>query len=217
MVKGQKYHILYKTVCLITNRFYIGIHSTFNLDDGYIGSGKRLWMSINKYGRENHFREILEYLSDRISLKAKEKEIVNEEMLNNSMCMNLQPGGEGGFCNKEHNLKCSSAGGAAYKKLRDTNPEEKKKHNDRSSHNIKKAHKNGKFKYDNFLGKTHTRESKDKIGKSNSISLKGERNYNFGRIWITHIEFGNKSINKDDLEIYLKLNWKKGRKMKLKI
>lgn len=36
-----KYHYLYKTTNLITNEFYIGVHSTYDLKDGYLGSGKK--------------------------------------------------------------------------------------------------------------------------------------------------------------------------------
>lgn len=57
------------------------MHSTHNLNDDYIGSGKKLWYSINKYGRNNHVFEILEYLPDRNSLKNREKEIVNYDLL----------------------------------------------------------------------------------------------------------------------------------------
>lgn len=49
----RKYHYIYKTTCTITSKFYIGMHSTDNLEDGYVGSGKRLWYSINKHGKEN--------------------------------------------------------------------------------------------------------------------------------------------------------------------
>ena len=48
-----KYHFLYKTTNLINNKYYYGMHSTYKLDDGYLGSGKRLRYSIRKYGKEN--------------------------------------------------------------------------------------------------------------------------------------------------------------------
>ncbi len=94
---SRKYHFIYKTTCLVTNRWYIGMHSTNNLDDGYLGSGKRLWYSIKKHGIENHNREIVEFCTDRVSLSVREKEIINKEMLKESQCMNLKVGGEGGF------------------------------------------------------------------------------------------------------------------------
>ena len=51
--KQKKYHFIYKTTNLINDKFYIGMHSTDDLNDKYIGSGKRLWYSINKYGINN--------------------------------------------------------------------------------------------------------------------------------------------------------------------
>ena len=78
--KEKQYHYIYKTTNIVNGKFYIGIHSTNDLNDGYIGSGKRLWYSINKYGKEIFKCEILEYFSDRESLYKKERELVNEEL-----------------------------------------------------------------------------------------------------------------------------------------
>jgi len=58
---------------LITNRYYIGIHSTIKLDDGYIGSGVRLLRSIRKHGKENHIKEILEFFTSREETEKKRK------------------------------------------------------------------------------------------------------------------------------------------------
>ena len=51
--KPYKYHYLYKTTNMLNNKYYIGMHSTNNLEDGYIGSGDRIRRSLKKYGKEN--------------------------------------------------------------------------------------------------------------------------------------------------------------------
>ena len=56
--KQKTIHYLYKTTCLISNRFYIGIHSTNDINDGYMGSGKQLHYSLRKYGINNHKKEM---------------------------------------------------------------------------------------------------------------------------------------------------------------
>lgn len=93
----RKHHYIYKTTCLETNKYYIGMHSTDDLEDGYLGSGKVLWYSIKKHGKENHIREILEFLPDRKSLTNREQQIINEEILNDPMCLNIRLGGHGNF------------------------------------------------------------------------------------------------------------------------
>lgn len=89
----KAYHFIYKTTCLITNKCYYGLHSTDDLEDGYLGSGKIIRLSVKKYGKENHVRVIVEMLPDRKSLCLREAEIVNRELLRDEMCMNLIPGG----------------------------------------------------------------------------------------------------------------------------
>lgn len=91
----RKFHVIYKTTCLITQRFYIGMHSTDNLDDGYLGSGKILWHSIRKYGKDKHRRENLEFLSNRKLLADRERAILTEEFRCDPLCMNLKGGGIG--------------------------------------------------------------------------------------------------------------------------
>src|ERR1035437_9128301 len=70
----RKFHFIYKTTCLVNGKYYIGMHSTDNLEDGYMGSGTRVCRSIKKYGRENFKIEIIEFLSDRENLKIRERE-----------------------------------------------------------------------------------------------------------------------------------------------
>ena len=94
--KEKKYHYIYKTTNLKNGKFYVGMHSTDNLDDGYLGSGKRLRYSIRKYGLKNFKLDILEVLPDRKSLEFREQQLVNEDLLKDPMCINLKLGGNGG-------------------------------------------------------------------------------------------------------------------------
>ena len=61
----KKYNFVYKTTNLINKKIYVGVHSTDNLDDWYLGSGKRLLLAIRKYGKENFKREIISFVDSR--------------------------------------------------------------------------------------------------------------------------------------------------------
>ena len=74
--ESRKFHVLYKTTCSITGKYYIGMHSTNNIDDGYLGSGQLLWKSIKKYGKDSHKFEVLELLQSRQELAEKEKQMI---------------------------------------------------------------------------------------------------------------------------------------------
>lgn len=92
----RKYHYIYK-ITRVDGKFYIGMHSTENVDDNYFGSGKLITRSIKKHGLDKHAKEILEYLPCRLSLKLREQEMVSQEIVDDPLCMNLQLGGGGGF------------------------------------------------------------------------------------------------------------------------
>jgi hypothetical protein len=199
--KKKKYHFIYKTINLTDKKYYIGMHSTHNLDDGYMGSGTRLKRSIKKYGKENFKCEILEFLPNREKLKEREKQIITEGVLIDNMCMNIQPGGGGGFINENHAKKCQLAGGNSHKEKIKNDEVYRNMIIERLSNELRRNHKNGKIKYDTFTGKKHSEESKRIIGEKNSINQKGEKNSQFGTCWITNgIE--NKKIKKNDLFLY---------------
>lgn len=93
----MKYYFMYKTTNLVNGKIYIGVHSTNNIDDGYLGSGLAILNAISKYGKENFIREIIEYFDNMEDAYIKETEIVNIEFKNRKDTYNLSVGGIGGW------------------------------------------------------------------------------------------------------------------------
>jgi hypothetical protein len=216
----RKYHYLYVTVCRVTLRYYIGMHSTDDLEDGYLGSGKRLWHSINKHGRDQHVMKVLEFLPNRESLALLEKKIVNKEVLKDPQCMNLALGGGGGGwdhvnSNSELQKAKNKKSIEVLKELRN-NPEWKLIASKNKSKGIKQSYIDGRIpKLPNWNGKSHKSESKAKIGAINSLLQTGSGNSQFGKKWIHSIELKSSlSVSSSVLDSYLDAGWKLGRKMK---
>jgi group I intron endonuclease len=90
-------HIVYKTTNKLNNKIYIGIHSTNDLNDDYLGSGRIFIKTLKKYGKDNFIREILFIFKTRIEALEKEKEIVNEEFILSDLNYNCTLGGQGGI------------------------------------------------------------------------------------------------------------------------
>lgn len=219
--KQKKHHFIYKTTNLLNGKFYVGMHSTDNLEDGYFGSGKILNYSVSKYGLENHQIEILEFLPSREELKKRESEVVNEELLKHPLCMNLKFGGEGGWDHINHGEVWFGVGNLANSEV----------------HHKTQLSRNRRFQNDElyrakvinhcavmtecskrnnpngtFLGKSHSEETKQKMRKSKNV---GDANSQFGTCWIFNdFEKTNKKVKLEELQLWLDKGWTKGRKQK---
>lgn len=90
----MQYHYFYKITNKTNNHFYYGVHNTYDLDDGYMGSGKRLHIAYKKYGIENFTKEILKFFDSAEEAFKYEEYIVNEEMIKRDDCYNIQIGGK---------------------------------------------------------------------------------------------------------------------------
>lgn len=207
--KAKKYHFIYKTTNLLNGKYYIGMHSTDNLNDGYMGSGRRLRYSINKHGKKNHKVEILEFVLNRKELIKREKEIVSSDEILKMNCMNLMPGGTGGLISKEHHKKMRD-GATNWLNNKWEEKEFREKHCELSGKRMEQHHKDGKIKYDTFTGRTHKKKSKKKMSDKAKLRLK-EKNSQFGTYWITKDKI-NKKIKKEELDYFISLGWNKGRK-----
>lgn len=222
--ENRKYHYIYKITCNVTNRFYIGMHSTDNLNDGYFGSGKRLWFSINYHGKNNHTKEILEFLETRELLKERERFLVNKELIQEKLCMNLVIGGEGGsFVNEEHfkkfQLAGSKAGNKAFKEKLANDEIFKEKFKLTKLLDSRNAILSGKLKpvnevYD-WNGKSHSEETKKLMSENSKGQGAGEANSQFGTCWVTKDGL-NKRIKISEEQSHQQDGWVRGRYSKIK-
>ena len=216
MARKQKtIHYLYKTTCIVNNRYYIGMHSTNNLNDGYLGSGRRLTASVRKHGVNNHEKKILQFLETRELLIEAEIKAITPEMLTDVNCMNLMCGGSGGFISEEQQRHRSMCAGLKFSEIRKNNPNIDKEYREKLSKTTKKAIEEGRIKtwkelYD-WTGRKHSDETKNKMSVSSKGQGVGEKNSQYGTCWITK-DGTNKKIKKEELEIYLNEGWVKGRK-----
>lgn len=207
-------HYIYKVTNIITNRYYIGMHSTFDVNDGYFGSGKILWRSINKYGKENHKKEILEFLSSRKLLAEREKEIVNIELLKDKLCMNLVVGGCNAILFGSENGNYGKKITTQHLKLLRLGYNKFVKNNKVKCYEMAiNARKfSTAFKDKKHSGATKQKQRTVKLGK-----YTGKDNTQYNTCWIySEILNVDKKIKKEKLDDYILDGWKIGRKYNYK-
>lgn len=220
----RKFHYIYK-ITREDGKYYIGMHSTDDLDDGYFGSGQLLWKSIKKHGKEKHNKEILEFSSSRQELKIRERTLVNEEILNDPLCMNLKLGGEGGWdhITPEHQSKNGKRGNAKMRILRVSCEDWAKKTGTNISNGLKKSYASGIAKPSGFASVEGLREMTKRASSLKSIEKrkatyklrghsKGEKNSQFGRRWVTNGTTTIK-VDQDKIDEYLQMGYSRGRKI----
>lgn len=94
MTTNEQYHYFYKITNKVNGHFYYGIHSTNNLNDGYMGSGTRLRYAYKKYGIEYFEKEIIAFFDTRKEASEYESEVVNETLILDDNCYNIRLGGD---------------------------------------------------------------------------------------------------------------------------
>ena len=165
------YYIIYKITNKVNNKTYIGYHSTVNVNDNYMGSGKLLIKAIEKYGKDNFIKDILYVFPTKEEALLKEAELVNEDFVNNKDTYNLKIGGEGGWDHIIDRIK--------------KDPNFKKTIYDKTSITLKKLYNDGildmsgknnpmygKIPWNN--GRKQSSETKKKISENNGNRLSKE-------------------------------------------
>jgi hypothetical protein len=98
------YYLLYEITNLINGKTYIGQHTTENVDDGYMGSGKAIMDAIKKYSKENFKKEILLYAKNEVALNFFERALVTPEFCALKTNYNLREGGGYGGKHSEETI-----------------------------------------------------------------------------------------------------------------
>lgn len=219
----ERFFLVYKTVNKLKGEYYIGVHVTDDLEDGYLGSGKRLRYSLEKYGRENFERVILAVFDNPNEMFSKEAELVSEKTLLDPLCLNLKVGGYGGWILKDKTVLYTSESQALRSRF--NNKKWREENADRIFEWTTKGLTRGRIKLaemrsegwvsPGFKGKCHTEEHKQRIGKITTITQAGDKNSQYGKCWIySLVEKRSTRVMKDEVQEWLDRGWILGRKMK---
>lgn len=172
---------LYKITNNVNGKFYIGVHKTDNPNDDYMGSGLLIKKAIQKYGVESFTKEILETFISSDAAYTREKEIVNEDLVERDDVYNLSIGGNGSFHFANANktpLKRSKIGRLGAEKLHSSSEEEKEE-------TFKKIS-------DALTGKKYRKgiiTSIEDTSQKRSDNMKGRKLHPITRKWISKEEY----------------------------
>lgn len=201
-ILNKKYHYFYKITNRINGMFYYGIHSTDDLNDGYMGSGTRLKAAIKKYGLINFDKEIIKYFESLKELSDYEKKIVNSDLLKDKNCYNLVEGGY--FLDNESILKRKQT----YNNIK----HQQGKNN--SQYKTCWINKNGlsiKIPKNEFANYETDGWIKGRIIQNSSKIIKANKTRKFVWVYKDGIAI---QIDKNKLQQYLDDNWIRGRSEK---
>jgi len=164
---------IYKITNTINGKSYIGLKTkTVEESEDYYGSGKLINQAIDKYGKENFTKEILERNIDSYDI-LNDQEIYWIKRVNTfNKGYNLTKGGQGNLgrvVSKETRAKLSESAKQpcseeTKRKISLSNMGRINKHNTESKAKLAKA----------STGRIKSQEEKDKIGEANRKALKGK-------------------------------------------
>lgn len=204
------YYYVYQITNLSNGKIYVGKHKSTKhpAENGYFGSGKQITAAIKKYSIDNFKKEVLHYCHDAHEMAVKESEIVTEDFVKRLDTYNMHKGGYGGW---DHHNGSASHKEASIRggKTRSKDPnnlfyskEFQKKYSWTRSPEHMKAIGSLSNTPDAISKK---KETFKKIGHS-----QGEKNSQFGRIWISNVL--TKEVKRITINDTIPTGWVRGKK-----
>jgi hypothetical protein len=216
----MKKYIIYQITNTVNKRIYIGKHETVDVNDGYMGSGKLLKRAQSKHGIQFFVKEILHVFDTEDEMNTKEAELVTEEFCKRIDTYNICVGGKGGFSYINNNpdqfltekrlasLRLGHTHAVKqWKHLYETDEDFRLRRREISK--LAWAAYKEKYPEGAFKGKKHTEKTKRIIGEKNAL-MRGERNSQYGSMWITNGIVSQKIKTDDNIPE----GWYKGRVIK---
>jgi len=180
------------------------------VNDGYLGSGLSISRAIDKYGRKNFTREILYFCESETEMNKREAELVDTEFVKRKDTYNLVPGGSGAGGSTPNKIQANRHSQPKAVEASRSRPKEKRIDAGLRSYLTRKI--DGTWTLPSFSGKKHTSEFKTKMSKAMHDNQLGNKNSQFGSMWITD---GTQSRKIKCLDT-IPEGWYKGRVMRYK-
>lgn len=108
-------YYVYKITNKINGKWYIGKRKhRLPFNDPYMGSGKLIKVAIEKYGKDNFTKEILDIFETNEEASRLESYLVTKQSIKSNMSYNMHEGGHGGFAHlndgsQVHKERCKKA------------------------------------------------------------------------------------------------------------
>jgi len=166
-------YTVYQTTNNINSKIYIGMHTTDDLNDEYLGSGLHLSRAIKKSGIENFTKKILFVYDSEEQMVAKEVELVNEDFVARSDTYNLRVGGKGGAAGKNNTFYGKTHSAEIKAQISEIKKElfKKKENHPRTGAVITDEHK--ALLSEVHKGKTVSQETRQKMSKGKMNNKNG--------------------------------------------
>jgi len=168
----KHFSFVYVTTNIINGKQYIGSHATNNLNDDYIGSGRVFLKAIQKYGKQNFQRKILQECDNILEARKLEADYIIKYNTLVPNGYNVSDAGGWGYLGSSHGPLTRQRISEANKGKKRSN-ETKRKLSDASKKRIGDKHP--------FWGKRHKKETLEKISNSRKGLTAKEKHHYFGK------------------------------------